>query len=120
MKRYYSKLEGKKVRVRINNIQSGPLAYPGDVIDCIVTGSEFSIGISIQDEIDKRYVICLNGTKSPNAFIKTNKPSYYRKCAVYIYDSIMSGKEVDVSHLTEIGGLITCSYIPASTCAFAQ
>ena len=65
MGRKYSKLEGRKVIYRV-----GMRSYSG-----VVTGAEWSIGFTLQEESTKRYLVCLNGPKSPR--VKGLKFNWY-------------------------------------------
>lgn len=110
VRRNYAKLEGRKC-VYDNGMHS---------FNGVVTGADYAIGITIQEDGNlSRYLMCLNGPKSP---FKIN-PRGYPKVARYVYDSVMSGKRLDSAYILEIFRTVKAiidNNPSVNTCVFSQ
>ena len=114
MGRKYSRLTGKKVDF---------VRWNGSTAKCVVTGAEWSIGLTIQEVETKRYVYCSNGPKSPLMKRRRFNHALHRATMQYVYDRIKAGKPLTAVEILEMykkhdfwfGGTPS-----AKTCAFSQ
>lgn len=116
MGRHYDRLVGKKVVcIRPN----------GTAANCVVTGADWSVGITIQEEKTNRYIVCLHGPKSPLLHREPNSPerTIIQTLTRYIYDKVSKNLPVELNHLIleyHRNGIFVSGHPSAKTCAFSQ
>ncbi|KKQ34597.1 MAG: hypothetical protein US52_C0053G0020 [candidate division WS6 bacterium GW2011_GWA2_37_6] len=93
-KRRYASIEGKEVKIKLNNNR---------IYNCIVTGSDFSIGLTLQEKDTKRYIMCIHGPSDP--YVKTIKDyslKTHGKMMRYVYDTIKAGELIFFNEIQKI------------------
>ena len=119
MGRRYSSLMGK---------EGVYVTYGMKEIKCVVSGVDWSVGLTLQQPDTKAYVLCALGPKSPQVTGKAHgKWNYnamlYRKVMQYVYDQLKAGKPVLDSKITELANksdYAMGTQASARTCAFSQ
>lgn len=112
MGRKYSTLEGKKVIMEWNDVEH----------KCVITGADWSVGLTIQEEGTKRYMFCENGPKSPVMKGKEYNWGLHRDAMGYIYDNVKAGRPLlqrDILAIYKKNAHIA-GMASAEMCAFSQ
>jgi hypothetical protein len=116
MRRHYDRLIDKDVVYIISDRLSPPKLG-------IVTGSDYSLGLTIQEKKTKAYLVCINGSKSPIRSCKKFNYKQHKIVMQYCYDRIMSEKPIYVQELRRL--MLDINQVPGhnpsvNTCAFSQ
>lgn len=109
MKTDYPELEGKEITYHDGKRKR----------TCKVSGCNYHVGVSIEDK--DKYLLCLNGTKSPNykKYCKPMPRNNYRRLFHFLVKQIQKGY-IDARILVNHAKIDTGNHPTADDCPYAQ
>ena len=114
MGRRYATLEGKEVDFT---------KWNGKTVKAKVTGSDWAIGLTLQEVGTEAYLVCLHGRKSPYIKDVKHDRELFAQSMAYVYDTIKASGTLKTQKFLDIflaHGLFGGSGPSAETCAFSQ